>query len=227
MEDVKNIDELDISWVNDLQTSYIVEIAPPQQLNIHFIYINNNNEIIHSFNTLHELEKKSENETCISKEQILKIIQLNKSVVCNKIHPHQLYRLSEILEYTINLKENEGIDTTTKATSELLQPFILKKINYVNDIKFKPSIVNFHRINKLYIIYIENDSFQRILKPKLNLVTVKNTQPTTLITTAPKLIESPITTTPTPIMAIPKKTKKILFNDLEKPLKLNITKKKT
>lgn len=207
-------DDLDISWVNDLQTSYIVEIAPPQHINIHFIYINIDNEIIHSFKNTHSLKQITDDETCISKEDILQIIQLNKSAICNKVQPNQLYRLNEILEYTINLKENTT--TTTKTPSELLEPFALKKINYINDIKFKSSIVDFHPINTLYIIYIENDSFERILKPKLNIFTTKETQ-----SILPSLSPPPSQQT------IIKKTKKVRFNDLEKPLKLNITKKKT
>jgi len=240
MNDIKNTDELDISWVNDLQTSYIVEIAPPQQFNIHFIYINIDNEIIHSFNTIHKLEKITDDETCIFKEQLLKIIQLNKCVVCKKIQPNQLYRLNQILEYTINLKENEIINTTAKPPYELLQPFTLKKINYINDIKFKPSIVDFHPLNTLYIIYIENDSFQRILKPKLNIFTSKNTQPNPTPAPAPAPAPAPgqkpapapgqkpaPAPGQKPTVIIVKKTKKIRFDNLEKPLKLNITKKKT
>ena len=225
-------DDLDISWVNDLQTSYIVEIAPPQHINIHFIYINIDNEIIHSFKTTHPLEKITEDETCIYKEQILQIIQTNKSAVCNKIQSNQHYRLNEILEYTINLKENTT--TTTKTPSELLEPFTLKNINYINDIKFKSSIVDFHPINSLYIIYIENDSFERVLKPKLNIFTTKETQTILPLISPPPFLSPPLpspTTTPTPrptpTSTIIKKTKKVRFNDLEKQLKLNITKKKT
>jgi hypothetical protein len=215
MQKCKKMDELDMSWVDNLQTSYIVDISPPQQINIHFIYININNEIIHSFTTPHKLEQVTEDETCIYKEQILKIIELNKTAICDKIQPTQLYRLNEILEYTINLKNNNFTNTITKTPTEVLHPFSLKKINYINDIKFKPSIVDFHPINSLYIIYIENDSFQRVLKPKLNLFTVKDVHP------------SLPTPTPSHAPTIIKKTKKVKFNDLEKPLKLNTTKKKT
>ena len=225
-------EELDISWMNDLTIlpeNIELQVSPPAQLEINYIYINLNNEIDHFFKEIHNLTTDStvfENQTAIKQHHLLKLIQ------SNKIQNNKRFRLNEILKYTVDINEDEFTQladlTTTKLKesniidssytflngfsssniSTLLhsfdffnidKPTFLKKINYIDDIIFKSSITLFHNVNRLYLIYVENDSVQSTPKPVLKIDVLNSSH-------------------------ISKKTKKVRFNE-KKISGLNHTKK--
>jgi len=198
------MDELDISWVNELEISHKTKLSPPQYINIHFIYININYELIHTYKMIYDLKSYTKDESIINKEELLKIIQLNKS---GETSNNTKYRLSEILEYVVDIhNESKTIETINKE----LESTSIKKINYIDDIKFKPSITNFHTINTLYLIYIEKHDHQQPPKPTIKILQTESQNKTQ------------------PSFLIKKKTKKVRFDNLEKNLNsFNHTKKKT
>lgn len=202
-------DELNISWLNELETStqstdpvapvapvalqnpnitFDVTQAPDENINIEcqptieiqYIFINSKNEIEHSFKETYDClfrdTSKSQlfekPKTQLSKEELLKIIQ------SNKIQRNKRYRLSEMLEYYINIEEeewNELLETNAvdfnpqNLTNYFKKKTFLKKINFVDDIFFEPSVSLFHKINSLYLIYIENDSIVSVTKPLIKI----------------------------------------------------------
>lgn len=238
-------DELDISWLNELNTkeSYIENTPqqetpqeeipqqeipqqeiPPEDTNetnskpiyqphidIHFIFINSDNEIDHFFKETYQIDETN----IMKKEQILKIIQSKKNQKDKK------FRFNQILQYNVQIQEETFIETIDDSTTKILarddtyvenldtlfrRPF-LKKINYIDNITFTPSIHIFHPINCLYFIYTENDSIQPTPKPIIKINNQKD------------------------MKYIQKRTKKVKFNedDLENKTwvfnKMNNTKK--
>lgn len=187
-------DELNISWMNELETDPIntkehtSTFTPTDKVNIEcqptteiqYIFINSVNEIEHFFKETYDcfLRDTSKSQlfekpkTQLSKEEILKLIQ------SNKIQRNKRYRLSEMLEYYINLEEeewNELLETNAvdfnpqNLTNYFNKKTFLKKINFVDDIFFEPSVSLFHKINCLYLIYIENDSIVPVTKPPIKI----------------------------------------------------------
>jgi len=185
-------DEINISWINDIDHQTNGQSTPESQeiihvnnecqpsIEIHYIFINNESQIDHYFKETRDcvLQDSSKTQlfetpkTQLSKEELLKIIQ------SNKIQHDKRYRLSEILEYFIHLEEdewNELLETqlTVLEPQNILNLFkkktFLKKINYVDNILFESSISLFHRINGLYLIYIENDSISPAAKPPIKI----------------------------------------------------------
>jgi hypothetical protein len=122
--------------------------------------------------------------------------------------------LSEILEYFVGLEEDEWNDLLETNSVELnpqniLDYFkkktLLKKINYVDDIFFESSISLFHKVNSLYLIYIENDSAPQGTKPPIKISVSKS------------------------LSGVKQRTKKVRFNEenLEKINRKLTTTKKT
>jgi hypothetical protein len=206
-------DEINISWINELETApqpqeriagansvgngrifqngmmenEIIRVTRQCQptIDIHYIFINTESQIDHYFKETHECILRDNSKaqlfenpkTQLSKEELLKIIQTNK------IQRNKRYRLSEILEYFIDLGEEEW-DNLLETNSTVLDPqtilgyfnkkTFLKKINYVDDIFFESSISLFHKINSLYLIYIENDSVPTVTKPPIKISVSKS-----------------------------------------------------
>jgi hypothetical protein len=198
-------EELDISWMNDMvcNNDIDVKLDPPSKVEINYIYINSSNEIEGFFKEIHDLTREIfvfEIQSVIKQHQLLKIIQ------SNKIQNNKRFRLNEILKYEVNLKEEEftqfiesKISKDINTNSIIDNPSFLKKINYIDDIIFKPSISIFHNVNSLVLIYIENDSIQPPPKPIIKI----------------NILNKP---------CISKKTKKVNFNHHEEK-GLNHTKK--
>jgi hypothetical protein len=186
-------DEINISWINELEkqshpdSQEIIRATKECQptIEIHYIFVNQESQIDHSFKETHEciLRDNSNTQlfetpkTQLSKEELLKIIQTNK------IQRNKRYRLSEILEYFVNLEEEEWNDlletnSTVLDPQNILNYFkkktFLKKINYVDDIFFESSISLFHKVNSLYLIYVENDSVPPVSKPPIKISVSKS-----------------------------------------------------
>ena len=157
-----------------------VNIECQPTIEIQYIFINSSNEIEHSFKETRQciLRDTSKSQlfekpkTQLSKEELLKFIQ------SNKIQRNKRYRLSEMMEYNINLEEeewNELLETNAvdfnpqNLTNYFKKKTFLKKINFVDDIFFEPSVSLFHKINCLYLIYIENDSIVPVTKPPIKI----------------------------------------------------------
>ena len=190
-------DELNISWLNELETPLPptqnsattptqdlpdkVNIECQPTIEIQYIFINSINEIEHSFKETQQcllrdsskIQLFEKPKTQLSKEDIFKFIQ------SNKIQRNKRYRLSEMLEYYINIEEeewNELLETNAvdfnpqNLTNYFNKKTFLKKINFVDDILFEPSVSLFHKISCLYLIYIENDSIVPVTKPPIKII---------------------------------------------------------
>lgn len=167
-------DELDISWLDEEETK-ILEISSdiPPQVEIEYVYINNDDEIFHVFKETHEIQNG-----VLKKEHLLKLIQQNK------IQKGKKFRLSEIIDYSVNIKEDDFKKTAKEAESRpigglftpLFKKHFLKNINYIDDIAFKPTITIFHSTNRLYLIYVENDSILPKAKPPIKINVQKKTK---------------------------------------------------
>jgi hypothetical protein len=221
-------DEINISWINELENQTNGQTTPDAQetirvtrhcqstIEIHYIFVNQDNQLDHYFKETHECILRDNTKaqlfetpkSQLSKEELLKIIQTNK------IQRNKRYRLSEILEYFIGLEEDEWNDLLETNSVELnpqniLDYFkkktLLKKINYVDDIFFESSISLFHKVNSLYLIYIENDSAPQGTKPPIKISVSKS------------------------LSGVKQRTKKVRFNEenLEKINRKLTTTKKT
>ena len=144
------------SWISDTERLSCVHDTyaktPQTEIMVHFIYINIDSYISNIVSETLTLDcNDGGEESCISKEALLRLIQSNKTSTATSS-----YRLTDILLYNITV-EPENIQSYTNA-DDLLVP-CMKSIPLISeDISILQSIPVFHDINRLYFIYTESQS---------------------------------------------------------------------
>ena len=148
---MENNESLDTSWFQEynkllnLQTNYNKEKM--SAIDVKFIYIDNNNNIRNIYCEKLNLHS-SDNGSQITKEDLLKIIQKNKTKNYNK------YKLEDILFFHIPIDhENISIFNNQDSSSNYL-----KKVSFFDSLEIPESIFIFHDINSLYFIFKLNDT---------------------------------------------------------------------
>jgi hypothetical protein len=148
---MENNESLDTSWFQEynkllnLQTNYNKEKM--SAIDVKFIYIDNNNNIQNIYCEKLNLHS-SDNGSQITKEDLLKIIQKNKTKNYNK------YKLEDILFFHIPIDhENISIFNNQDSSSNYL-----KKVSFFDSLEIPESIFIFHDINSLYFIFKLNDT---------------------------------------------------------------------
>lgn len=165
------IEDLDISWINDFEKLdneykiyYTEEIS---FIKIHFIYINNNNEI----EKVKEEKILLKNNGILLKEELLSLIKNN--LLLNQLK----YSLSSILKFNINI-EPIHLKTFLRNKNPLLGNTFLQPIKHIDSIKFDKTISMFHDINEIIIIFQQKNNIinNRTKKSLINTNTKKRTK---------------------------------------------------
>ena len=139
--DISYNEELDTEWIDDFLTKEKL-YAPFYKNKIEnirtiFIYINENNEIIHS----KKFRSPIKNET-FTRDQL--ITNLKQNMLYNN---HKFYPL-HLLKFNITLNQNE-INDFNQDPSKFN---FFNEVEYVHDIIWKRTIQFFHPLNSIYII---------------------------------------------------------------------------
>ncbi len=158
--DNEDIGELDDSWIHEFdkkEDEYNIYYTEDLSfIKIHFIYINNNNEI----EKIKEEKIILKNEGFLQKEELLGIIKHNLKI--NEIK----YSLLSIAKFNINL-EPTHLKTFLKNKNNDFGNNFLTPIKNLDTIKFEKSITLFHDINELLIIFHnKNNTFNSISSEK-------------------------------------------------------------
>lgn len=135
-------DELNDEWIIDFENEekYYKKFYQDKitNINLFFVYLNKNNEIIH----INKHNQKLIDNT-ITKELLIHL--LNKNSILDK----QKYKLFELLQYNITLepeKINDYIYDQSKYN-------YLNITNKLDDIVYEDSIMFLNEINSLYVFY--------------------------------------------------------------------------
>ena len=168
-------DEIDTSWTKNyerlakIQQNYLRENM--SAIDIHFIYINQNQYINNIISKSWELTV-SNNHSCLDKSVLLEIIQNNRTLHGIK------YRLADTLLYNIDL-EPENIQSFSKidfssassSSGSVFETQFCKPILALdNDIIIPPSIFIFHDLNSIYMIFQEIAMPAALPKPILKIL---------------------------------------------------------
>lgn len=165
------IEDLDISWINDFEKIdneykiyYTEEIS---FIKIHFIYINNNNEI----EKVKEEKILLKNNGILLKEELLSLIKNN--LLLNQLK----YSLSSILKFNINIQPIH-LKTFLRNKNPLLGNTFLQPVKHIDSIKFDKTISMFHDINEVIIIFQQKNNIinNRTKKSLINTNTKKRTK---------------------------------------------------
>jgi len=151
--DMEN-DTLDISWIdthereNNINQNYYRE--PMSEITMKCIYINKHSEIEDVVSETYDITScGKENESVITKEEILYFIQRKKQLDNSK------YSLMDILIYCVDM-EPEHIQNYSKNenNSEISEKFLCVH-SVFNEIVLPDSIFIFHSVNAVYFIFKE------------------------------------------------------------------------
>jgi hypothetical protein len=148
---MENNESLDTSWFQEynkllnLQTNFNKEKMI--NIDVKFIYIDNNDNIQNIYCEKLKLQC-SDSGSQITKEDLLKIIQKNKTKNNFK------YKLEDILFFHIPI-EHENISDFNIQDSSLNY---LKKVSFFDSLEIPESIFIFHNINSLYFIFKLNET---------------------------------------------------------------------
>lgn len=148
---MENNESLDTSWFQEynkllnLQTNYNKEKMI--NIDVKFIYIDNQDNIQNIYCEKLNLHS-SDNGSQITKEDLLKIIQKNKTK--NNIK----YKLEDILFFHIPI-DHENISNFNNQDSS---SNYLKKVSFFDSLEIPESIFIFHNINSLYFIFKVNET---------------------------------------------------------------------
>ena len=148
---MENNESLDTSWFQEynkllnLQTNYNKEKMI--DIDIKFIYIDNQDNIQNIYCEKLKLHS-SHNGSQITKEDLLKIIQKNKTK--NSIK----YKLEDILFFHIPIDHENISDFNNQDPSGNY----LKKVSFFDSLEIPDSIFIFHNINSLYFIFKLNET---------------------------------------------------------------------
>jgi hypothetical protein len=158
------IENLDLDWLevqkrlsSNIDGKCVKENM--NSINIHYIFVDSKSNISSIVTEKEELSNV-ENDSIISRERILELIQSKKNFRDVK------YKLSELLKYNVNLEPNNVQSYNNDVSLNFLEPVI-----FVDCIKIPPTLFIFHQINCLFIIYneIPNSHLVNKTKKKLSL----------------------------------------------------------
>jgi hypothetical protein len=145
MEIFENIDELDLSWIQEFENldkeykNYYTEDI--NFIKIHSIYVNND-----SIDKIKEDIIILKSPGILQKEELLRIIKNNS--FSNQIK----YSLLSILKFNINI-EPQNLKTFLRTKNTNIGSLFLQSIKNIDSIKFEKSISLFHDINEIIIIF--------------------------------------------------------------------------
>lgn len=152
--------DIDTKWIEEYENedklyNFLYE-EPIKNIKFTILYINQLSMIESIIQDNLELDESN----IISKEQLIKLIkkyQINET--------KKKYNLKSILLYTFPFENSEiGKFIKSKDIDDNL-----KAINYINDIKITPTILFFHSINNLYLIFHEKIETKKIQTKKIIL----------------------------------------------------------
>jgi len=177
LNDEKDEDDvLDLSWLNDEEKFTNIERLEDKiamnEIQVKIMYIDSKNTLIHTETEICKLEIGLEpsvyNESIFPRDKLLLLIQSKKK------RDQKKYRISELLLYNINL-EPENLQNYSKTIQPMnenvrepsvslhnrpndcsMNEIYLKRLSTIDDIRIPPSILIFHTINTLYLIFQEN-----------------------------------------------------------------------
>lgn len=154
---------LDNSWINNYETLekdyFFFYKEQVDNINLYFIYINNNNEINLITQENVSISKKLE------KKFIYKIIKKKK--YNNGIN----YKLISLLKYNI-LLEPENIKKFLNNEFNENNNIFLIPIYKIEDIEFEDTITLFKDLNSLFFVFFDNCNSNIIYNHKLNKKTL-------------------------------------------------------
>ena len=195
-------DTLAISWIdthereNNINQNYYRE--PMSEITMKCIYINKNSEIENIVSETYNITScGKENESVVTKEEILYFIQRKKHTEYSK------YNLMDILIYCVDI-EPEHIQNYSKNenNSEISEKF-LRTHSIFNEIVLPDSIFIFHTVNAVYFIFKERKSH---LPPKI--------RPFIHVPVPVSILKHEKTKKNGVIVSTGKHTKKVVFDDI-------------
>lgn len=138
-------DDLDMSWYHP---EFHLDVREPmKELGVYFIYLNARNVMEKIF-----MEKETLSETSgISKERILKIIQMNRELPNSQVK----YRFFDLLLFHIDIQPE---NVPRFAQPENIGDGFFKVLPIFHDIVLEDSLRIFHSVNALYVLYKEMDN---------------------------------------------------------------------
>ena len=195
-------DELDISWIdthereNNINQNYYRE--PVGEITMKCIYINKHSEIEDVVSESYDITSSGkENESVITKEEILYFIQRKKQLENSK------YSLIDILIYCVDM-EPEHIQNYSKNenNSEISEKF-LHVHSIFSEIVLPDSIFIFHSVNAVYFIFKERKMHAGVkMRPFISGVIPKS------------ILKREKTKKNGAIVSTKKHTKKVIFDDI-------------
>tara|TARA_Y100001970_G_scaffold247552_1_gene316368 strand:+ start:3210 stop:3722 length:513 start_codon:yes stop_codon:yes gene_type:complete len=165
--------DIDTNWINDYENeektySFFYE-EPIETLKYTILYVNKNKKIdsiIQDNISLNETNK-------ITKEELITLIKKYQKNITNE----KKYKLISMLLYTFPLQHIELSKFIKNDDNDVnINNFPLKNINYINDIILEPTILFFHSINNIYIIFHEKIEGSNIQTKKVIMHTNKKTK---------------------------------------------------
>jgi hypothetical protein len=138
----------DDSWINDYEilekeySSFYKE--PVDSIKLHFIYINQNNEI----DTINQDDLMISSK--IEKDRVYQIIKENK---CKN---NMQYKLVGLLKYNISLEPYHIKHFLEDTLDNDMNHYFLIPLNKIEDIIYEDTITLFKDLNSLYFIFYDN-----------------------------------------------------------------------
>ena len=155
---------MDTSWIEEFEKNdelysdfYKSEV---ETIKITYIYVNENNEIVHVNRDSVILANKG----VLSKQHLIYLLRTN-----NKLYT-QKYKLLSLLQFNYDYEPNELINSIK---DDCQMDNNLKSHHYINDVIWNPTINFMHDLNSLYVIYYYD---------KYNKVTANTTRKIRLLT---------------------------------------------
>jgi hypothetical protein len=145
-----DIEDLDSTWIRDFENLdkdyknfYTEEVA---FLKIHSIYINRENNI----------EKIKEEQIFLKEPGIIHKEELLSIIKHNSFSNGMKYSLLYILKFNMDV-EPEFLKTFLKSKDKNIGSSFLHSIRNIDSIRFEKSIIMFHDINEIIIIFNQRD----------------------------------------------------------------------
>ena len=162
-------EELDISWIdshereNNINQNYYRE--PVGEIIMKCIYINKHSEIEDVVSETYDITScGEENESVITKEEILYFIQRKKQI------EHSKYNLIDILVYCVDIEPEQIQNYSKNENNDEISQKFMRTHSIFNEIVLPDSIFIFHSVNAVYFIFKERKSH---LPPKMQPFTPK------------------------------------------------------
>jgi hypothetical protein len=145
-----------------------------KEINITYIYINQENEIDSVYENNIQLTEKN----FISKEKLIYIL---KQYISENKKASKKYTISSILQYNVDLSNDEIVNEFVNKNYDINEldkiPF-LTIIKEIRDIYWKQSLPIFKELNELFIIFYENIEIQNSKSNKSKKITIHSQKKT-------------------------------------------------